>query len=68
VKNETQETIPKFEDEKLEYPRNYHKGKFMPWRNSIQVLQTQQAPVQGVEVIKEKKQAGGTKLNLIKKK
>ena len=38
LKKETEETVPKFEEEKADYPKNYLKGKFMPWRSHLQKL------------------------------
>ncbi len=67
LRKETEETIPRFEEDKYDYPANHLKGKYLPWRNEMANLGVQQTSEQ-VETSKEKKQALGMKLNLMVKK
>jgi hypothetical protein len=65
LKRETEETTTKMEEDKFEYPRNYLKGKFLPWRNSLQQLGPLENTI-SVDQKEEKKTQGlGMKFNLL---
>jgi hypothetical protein len=57
------ETIPKFEEDKNEFPINYLNGKFMPWQNQLAELSNPHVEEFSMDTVKEKKAHTGMKFS-----